>query len=339
MFGIWRTLLAIEVVAQHLLAVPLIGFYAVFSFFVLSGFLMTEIVHRTYGYNFRGFIRYLTNRALRLYPSYWFAVLTSLCLIFWLGAATVAHYNVAMTVPNTVSSWLQNLTMIFADLIPKRIVPRLVPLSWALTVEICYYVLIGLGISKTRMTAWTWVALSLAYVLVIRRLHPEGGGYLYEAIPAGSLPFSIGAVTWHYREGVWQFLDRARLGDPRLLIAGRWILYLTIIGLQGISGWKWLALFGNWLNIGISALIICALFHAKATASWGRVDQAIGNYSYPIYLLHLQAGLIAGTLLASSQPTIALFLLAIAVTLVLGSIPVRIIDPIIGRLRTRVRSR
>ena len=73
MFGIWRTLLAIEVVAYHILPLPLIGRYAVFSFFVLSGFLMTEIMQRAYGYTPGGSVRYLANRALRLLPSYWFA--------------------------------------------------------------------------------------------------------------------------------------------------------------------------------------------------------------------------------------------------------------------------
>lgn len=47
-------LLAFEVVVFHLLSVPIIGRYAVMSFFVLSGFLMTTIMHQTYGYTLKG---------------------------------------------------------------------------------------------------------------------------------------------------------------------------------------------------------------------------------------------------------------------------------------------
>jgi peptidoglycan/LPS O-acetylase OafA/YrhL len=339
MFGIWRTLLAIEVVAQHLLGVPLIGFYAVFSFFVLSGFLMTAIMHGTYGYTARGIIRYLGNRALRLYPSYWFALLVTLVLIGWFGAATVAAYNPAMVPPLTPAEWIQNLTIVFADLIPKNVIPRLVPLTWALTVEISYYILIGLGASRTRLTSWGWLGLSLVYVVVIRRLHPEGGGYLYEAIPAGSLPFSVGALAWHYRVELHRLLNRLHIDDPRILIVGRWLLYLTIVAGQGATGWKWLAMFGNWLNIGASALIVCSLFQMKNAPPLARIDKAAGDFSYPIYLLHLQMGLVAGTLLADTRPSTALFLLGLALTLAIGSIPARLVDPFVERLRTRLKMR
>ena len=52
--GIYRFLLALNVVIFHLLDVPAIGPFAVFSFFVLSGFLMTLIMKETYGYSLSG---------------------------------------------------------------------------------------------------------------------------------------------------------------------------------------------------------------------------------------------------------------------------------------------
>lgn len=341
MFGLWRTALAIEVVAQHLLHIPIIGFYAVFSFFVLSGFLMTAIVHGTYGYSFTGFLRYLSNRALRLLPNYWFALGVSLILIGWLGADTVAHYNLAIARPQSLGSCIENLSMIFWNWLPKDETPRLVPLAWALTVEISYYVLIGLGASRTRMTSFIWLILSFVYVVVIRQIHPEGGGYLYDAIPAGSLPFSVGALAWHFRDTVRVVLRRLWIGDPRLLIVARWMLYGGILGAQALTGWQWLTIFGNWLNIGVSALIVCTLFTARGSPSMRRIDKAVGDFSYPIYLLHLQMGLVAAAVFlgTSDKAGAAVFAIALVLTILLGAVCALGIDPLVEGLRKRIKQR
>lgn len=339
MFGIWRTLLSIEVVAHHLLGVPVIGFYAVFSFFVLSGFLMTAVMHGTYGYSPAGFARYASNRALRLFPSYWFALLVSLALIAISGGAIVARYNPAMTVPPTLQSWAANISMIFWNILPKEELPRLVPLTWALTVEISCYVLIGLGASRTRLTSWLWLLVALAYVVIIRRLHPEGGDWLYAAIPAGFLPFSIGALAWHYREEVRALLAHLKIGDPRLLIGGRWLLYAAIMAAQAQTGWKWLTMFGNWLNIGASALIVCALFAVRTGDKLRTFDKSIGDFSYPMYLLHIQMGLVASLLLFNgpAPPGAGVFTLGLFLTLLLGIVCARVIDPAVERLRTQIK--
>lgn len=340
MFGIWRTLLAIEVVAYHILPMPLIGRYAVFSFFVLSGFLMTEIMHRSYGFTAAGTLRYLANRALRLLPNYWFAAAVTLMLIAAYDPNTVATYHSAMTVPQSPAEWAQNATMIFPDLFPRHIEPRLVPPTWALTVEICYYVLIGIGASRTKLTTAVWLAISLGYVVVIRRFQPEGG-YLFEAIPAGSLPFSVGALAWHYRDAIRDTLDRLRIGNPRLLIVARWLLYAAIFVVQAQTGWKWLTMLGNWLNIAISALIVCTLFATKGTPSMRRLDKAIGDFSYPIYLLHLQMGLVAAMIL-SGQPKHTgadIFALGLILTILVSTVSARAIDPTVERWRRRIKPR
>jgi peptidoglycan/LPS O-acetylase OafA/YrhL len=339
MFGIWRALLSVEVVAHHLLGMPVIGFYAVFSFFVLSGFLMTAIMHGTYGYTGAGFARYASNRALRLFPSYWFAMLVSLALIALFGGEIVARYNPAMTVPHSLRAWAENISMIFWNILPKDELPRLVPLTWALTVEISCYVLIGLGASRTRLTSLLWLIISLAYVVVIRRLHPEGGDWLYAAIPAGFLPFSIGALAWHYRGEARAVLIRLGIDDPRLLIVGRWLLYGAIMVAQAQTGWKWLTMFGNWLNICVSALIVCALFAVRPNEKLRGIDKIIGDFSYPIYLLHIQMGLVAGILLfgAPAAPGLGVFILGLFLTILLSLICARVIDPVVERLRTRIK--
>ncbi|MFT5239279.1 MAG: peptidoglycan/LPS O-acetylase OafA/YrhL [Candidatus Promineifilaceae bacterium] len=77
MFGTYRALLAFMVVALHLGGVPIIGPYAVFGFYILSGYLMTTIMHTRYGYSPVGFLQYAVNRALRIYPAYWVSLIDS----------------------------------------------------------------------------------------------------------------------------------------------------------------------------------------------------------------------------------------------------------------------
>jgi peptidoglycan/LPS O-acetylase OafA/YrhL len=350
MFGIWRTLLAIEVVAFHLLFVHFVGAYAVFSFFVLSGFLMTAIVQKTYGYTAGGFARYLGNRALRLYPSYGFALLVSIALIAALGTNVVQNYHPAMTLPATASEWLENLTMIFPAIVPRDVMPRLVPLAWALTVEIVYYILIGIGISRTRGLTWWWFGVSLAYLAVAQTLqHPRDVAgelipiYQYSAIPAGSLPFSVGALVWHYRTALHRQLSRFNVDNPVKLIVGRWVVYVAIAAVQSQTGWTPLVMTGNWLNIALSSLIVCTLFHCDPPDRMRKVDKAIGDFSYPIYLLHMQMGLLAAMLLfgapveGRSLRSLAMFAVGLLMTITVGAVCARLIDPVAERLRTRIK--
>ena len=80
MFGTYRTLLAIAVVATHFGGMSGLGLVAVFGFFSLSGFLMTLLVNGPYRGRPRAF---LLNRFLRLYPLYWGVVSITLILL-WL---------------------------------------------------------------------------------------------------------------------------------------------------------------------------------------------------------------------------------------------------------------
>ena len=71
MLGTYRVILALMVVFQHLGKSYQLGAYAVFTFFVISGYLMTYILNENYGYSLRGRMKYLLNRILRIYPVYW----------------------------------------------------------------------------------------------------------------------------------------------------------------------------------------------------------------------------------------------------------------------------
>ena len=204
MFGTYRTLLALMVVALHLGDLSM-GGYAVFGFYVLSGYLMTLIMQNNYGYSALGFYKYALNRFLRIYPIYWISIVFSAVLIWYFGERVVRGYNPAIFLPTNISDLSRN---VFLYLSPLE-APRLTPPAWALTVELFYYVVIGVGASRNKLLTLIWFAASVAYHIVTIILG-LGWGERYYTISAASLPFSTGALIFHYRPQLSQFVNRLK---------------------------------------------------------------------------------------------------------------------------------
>ena len=198
MFGILRTILAINVVLLHVFKVPVLGNYSVTFFFVLSGFLMTYIMHKTYGFDFKGVKFFWFNRFLRLYPTYWIVLILSLLAIVLFDNIAM---NKSMNFPVTIKEWATNITMIYDKILPYKAKSRVVPTSWALTNELVYYLLISLGISKTPLRTFVWLGISILY-FVATYVYYDIPSYRYGAIPASSLPFALGAVLYWLNEKI-----------------------------------------------------------------------------------------------------------------------------------------
>ena len=344
MFGTWRLLLAFEVVLAHLLNVTPLGGNAVFSFFVLSGFLMTAIMQKSYGYTSEGRMRFVVNRALRLLPSYWFAAVIALLLVFFLGAQNTVAYHRVLDRPATALEWFENLFMLFLSFRPIDVEPRLVPATWALTVEIVYYALICLGVSRTERRSRYWFLGSLAWVVAMLASGADRT-ILYGTIASGSFPFAAGALAWHKRAAILGWLDRLRIGAVGM-VGLRW-LYLLLF----------YEIFRKFLPAGIpvrelsevgtallSIAVVVRLFSVSREHPMGRIDEVLGAYSYPVYLLHWCCGLIGAVLvygmpIAQDYRTLPVFLAALPILFLLSSVCVFAIDRRVNRLRDRNRRR
>lgn len=209
MFGFFRTYLAIWVMIYHIIEVPIIGKYAVFAFFILSGFLMTTIMHTTYGFTVVGFKKYAINRFLRLYPSYWVVATLTILLISVIGHEYSSQFKSALQIPTTLTDSFFNLTMIFPAWTPWEISPRLSPPTWALTIEIAFYLVIGVGISKSINLTCVWFGLSIIYYAITYYLELSNSAR-YSNFLAASLPFSIGALLYFYKNTLFHMLEALR---------------------------------------------------------------------------------------------------------------------------------
>lgn len=297
MFGFFRLALAFNVVAYHIAGIPTIGKYAVYSFFILSGFLMTTIMKKTYGYTLVGFKRYFLNRFLRLYPIYWVLLIISFFLFLIIGFDFASSYHHKITLPQTTLDVIANIFFIYPEYRPVEYAVRLAPATWALTIELFFYFLIGLGISKTKSNTCLWFGFSILYVLykiVFLNIFITG----YGTILSASLPFSIGAMLYYYQKEIYNLLKKIRYYIPIFLLL--FVINLIIPVYSGIyvpdSHWK-VELIGAYLNLALSSFLITILLFDGDKYFNKKVDRFLGDLSYPVYIFHITGAVTASWLI------------------------------------------
>ena len=285
MFGILRTLLAIVVLYSHLGGLRGAGAFSVTIFFVLSGFLMTLVMHESYGFTRGGRKRFVINRLLRLYPTYFLFMFFSLGLVLLAGHEFAIKYHGAMMIPDSVLAWFSNTSMIFVAHPVTNFEVRLLPATWALTVELFFYALICLGISKTFARTMTWLVISVVFTLVAFTLKWQ----TYGTFAGASLPFALGAtayftclhcsrnkkfIEWQTRSSRWIVVTTCSIMCILMLIG-----YLAVInevrGLYPLISLACLA----WSPIMVMALYFIKRPKASKLRKW---DERIGELSYPI---------------------------------------------------------
>jgi peptidoglycan/LPS O-acetylase OafA/YrhL len=336
--GIYRFLLALNVVIFHLLGVPAIGPYAVFSFFVLSGFLMTLVMKESYGYSISGFSKYALNRFLRLFPIYWILLFITLLSIIIIGDDNSKSFHQAMFLPKTISEWFGNLSLIFWSEKPIEVIPRIAPATWALTIELFFYLIIGLGISSTKASTILWFGLSLCYTIYFNLTVHIGLGY--GTVWLASLPFSLGALAYHFREEIINTIRSLR--ETVLLF----IVYVSNLLLASFSSvlfgedisWK-VGFLASVLNLAVSAFLTVYLFHIDKTLnrSW---NTFLGNLSYPVYVFHWGGALIAAAVFDDfvKESRVLIFGLGLFITLIISCLAEYYLSKNIEKLRTRIKS-
>jgi peptidoglycan/LPS O-acetylase OafA/YrhL len=232
---------------------------------------MTLIIHKTYGYSFNGFKVFWINRILRLYPVNIVIILLTLILVLCFPEV---QRNSSIYFTSSLMDWLFNVTMVYPEIVPHRFSPRIGPTSWAITNELVFYLLIALGLSKTFKRTLFWFAISVLYYVLTYKFY-NLATFRYSAIPAASLPFSIGAL-------IFWFFEKNKFKNDFSYI--RLILYLTFFYLNGVFG-DILGDFSIYINMSFGALIIIQLFRVK-NFKFFKIDKYIGLYSYPVYLSH-----------------------------------------------------
>ncbi|HEY9880472.1 MAG TPA: acyltransferase [Leptolyngbyaceae cyanobacterium] len=317
MFGAFRLALAFIVFRTHTASVAG-GVYAVFAFFVLSGYLMTLVMHKSYGYSIGGRLRFLLNRFLRIYPPYWVALIGTLALMLLMGETVWETSYERLRFPETLADWFKNVFLAFRPFPPETI---FVPPAWALSVELFWYLAICLGASRTRRRCLIWLIGSLLYSGTAWYMGVSWEDR-YASLQAASLPFALGSALFFIPADLkWS------LSIPVWLLAELLLGNFVIGNAQGL-------IFGLYfyLNIFLSACLVLTLSNYRG----GKLDAEMGSLSYPLYLLHWPVSVVIGHLLGLGKGY-PLFWLSVPVALAVSWLVVRCVEAPVERLRGRVK--
>lgn len=340
MLGTWRLFLALLVVNGHFWTPWWPGAYAVFSFYVISGYLMALVMNETYGYDVKGFARFWLNRALRLLPSYWVACICMLLLVILLPAAFVQGWNGRLRMPESIHEIVGNLTMVgilmptesgrLAELLVLdgfKSFATLVPPAWALSIEIFYYLLISLWFGKTLPRSLLLLAGGAAYVGAVHLLADGDFWLRYFFVPGACVPFAAGCVVFH----VMRRVDTVPAAGRRLVVA-------AYVGFFALCPWTTDPLgWALYVNVLLTAGALACLRHADMSSRWRAVDKYLGDLSYPVYLFHWGVGLLLAWILDLRETSAPFYLAVMAGVLAVSVADRHLISVPVERMRRYVR--
>ena len=341
MLGIFRYLLALAVAASHLWseATWLGGSYAVFCFYLVSGYLMALVLNEVYAGQGDTW-RYLANRALRIYPPYLAVMLVSVVAAALFaahmdqGVAPGLSMHHVFNQPGNWQDWLGNITLLY----PTE-TSLAVSQGWSLRVERVYYLAMILLVRHLWRVV-LWVGLSVVYAIYLD--YSEASFYhRYASISGASIAFAVGAALYHLRQRYslagWHLPVAAALFFAHLLLApAHWTDGVQRDGLQ----WMFTArTYGLYVNLLLGAYLMFAIVSsAEKPGKLSSFGKILGDVAYAIFLVHWVVALV---LVAAGVPFYdrAYFLPVAFVALNLAALAIYLLveKPVNERLRDRIR--
>lgn len=330
MYGIYRWVMSYIAVLAHLGPYNWVsgGFYCVFGFFTLSGYLMSKAIVEIYGVERRGVGRYLLNRFLRIFPPFWVALLFAVAVAkaYPLAAQAVHPY---FTLPGSPGGWLGNIGIAgMVSLFGVRPDHLIIPPAWSLVVEWVYYLLLPLLLWNRNIRLF-FVTLAFGYPFFA----PGVTETLYFSPLAGGLPFLLGMLMYlAHRRRAWP--------APRAAIIPA-VAVLVFFAVPSSAAFA-VPLQGR-LYIGLicNAVIIHTLSYIdrrKVSPRLRRIDTLLGDLSYPVFLVHVAAGVLVAAWGGFGPRSFALYFASLLPVQAVAFALYLIIEIPVNRLRDRVRA-
>jgi len=300
-FGVWRFFLAFLVAISHLWSNMIHGpaAYAVWGFFVLSGFLMTLVLNEKYGFSKNGLLKYFFNRFLRIFPLYWLSCVIGIFVLLYseiIIGISAKSLNPAFSFPTNALDVAYNITLM--PFIQSS--NFLVPVSSALAIEVGVYILIPF-LAVNRSTALFALIISLIinlnYSIVVDTFITR-----YTSFNTCLFAFAMGSSLYHYRDSL------QAIKSPCLSIFA-WLMHCLFWIKFPYYPWE----AGLYVSVILSCWVILSIFKTKENA----LGVLLGNLSYPIYLIHTSIGIVLFPYFNSIR-TFNFFLISFLLTLLVS---------------------
>jgi peptidoglycan/LPS O-acetylase OafA/YrhL len=296
--GVIRVLLAGAVVFWHApgwvghdpyrsIVSPLPGYYAVQAFFVISGFYM-ELLRERYA---RAPIWvFYSNRYSRLVVLYWIVLgATGLLIALRPGASFPPAAFLAAFKAGSAGEWalvvFSNLTMFGQDLLSVLFSLNanalLIPQGWSLALELWFYLLVPILWRTSDRILWTIVVGSLAMRLIVVSSLPFFP-WQQRFLPVEIMFFALGMLSFRRATEIRKIVGSGRLClliMSALIVFGGWLRPIGFPWPGPGMVWPSSILIGSVFFFSLPAMFVLT--------SRSRLDRLIGEFSYPIYLLHI----------------------------------------------------
>ncbi|WP_206476937.1 acyltransferase family protein [Microbacterium sp. KRD172] len=271
------------------------GYLGVYFFFMISGFVIANSARD------RPASVFAVGRLVRLYPSFWVAVILTSITALLIGGSIFAV---------TIPQFLANLTMI-PSLFDQPLVDRS---YWTLFCEILFYgmvfvfLLVGLG-KRLEVFYPAWALLMLVLTLLVPSIAALPLlGTLYAYFAAGAIIRTIHRRGWHW----WQAVGLA----ASFYVA----ITFTLKEVALIND----AATGPYVqSVPVTAVVVCGFFAVmliqiipKVTAWRIPKSYLLGALTYPLYLLHAHIGYMIFNRFADDENKWLIY--SLALVLVLG---------------------
>jgi peptidoglycan/LPS O-acetylase OafA/YrhL len=283
MFGSLRFLLAYLVVLSHLVGSQYLahfGFYAVRGFFVLSGFIMTAALNDVYHFNGE---RFWTNRLLRLLPPFYLVCAATFAFVSFVPEQAAAYLKFWQLSDDQQRDMLMNLLVLPLQFRDPQF--RFSPAYWSLAVEIEMYFLLWLVVARREAFAAAAVGVGIVYHLACLDAG-LGLGARYFNAPSALLSFSAGALVWFMRRRGAFTVDH-RFG---LFALAAWTANMMAAGSILPDDYVYGASY--YVGMLAFAFVVAGLADWKPGARLERLDHALGEIAYPLFLVQWLAGFI-----------------------------------------------
>jgi peptidoglycan/LPS O-acetylase OafA/YrhL len=327
--GSFRFLLALAVIFSHLGHATTYGIIpgriAVFAFYVVSGYLITRVLHDVYRFKIAPFA---LNRALRLYPMHYIVAAASLPVVLLMPANA---FHPSWEQPSGIL-YLFDTILIFPLALhgntPFGPLVRLVPSTWSVAVEIVCYFMLWLFIARRLSFAiLTFIAAALYHFYLL-----SNGNHwtaAYAPVPAALLPFAAGAICYWARRYVGDHDNSFAFGAAVVTWLGNVLVHAALPMETTVT---------TYANIAVTCAVVLT-YPVKVTAS-SRVDRWLGDLAYPTFLSHWMIGYLVAYA-SGLHRGLALFAFSLPVILAISAgiawLAGRSIDPIRDRVRSQAR--